>query len=167
SVVTDVVGYPTHSNFNFRLYFWRYYLWVLFFPGLAAVLYHLLGRRWPNAVWPDGPRPEVSEEPAGEPPRLAARQLVRALCVGATLGVGVLFLDPHGAEHFSRDVLGAAAAYALLLSGAARLLRGRLQRSFGERLALLDILCLPLTAGALWAASRATAVVVTADTSVH
>src|SRR6266849_4783011 len=103
SVVTDVVGHPIHSNFNYKPYFWRYYLGVLFAPALAAAVYHFVGLRWPQWRWPDSaarPAPEVVDEP----PRrtVVLEQGRRALAVGATFGLGFILLDPRGSARFRR-----------------------------------------------------------------
>ena len=53
SVTTDIVGYPTHSNFNHQRYVWQYYSSVLFAPALATLVYHLIGLRWTQSRWPE------------------------------------------------------------------------------------------------------------------
>ncbi len=135
SVVTDIVGFPIHANHNYALLFWRYWAAVLFFPSVAAAVYHLIGLRWPESRWPDSPPPA-----SVEPPPLPA--VLRALAVGATLGLGWTFFDP---AHFWRDVIGAAAGYALLLVVVAR-----------RAAPLVNAVCAPLTVFTLYAASRST-----------
>jgi hypothetical protein len=48
-VTTDIVGYPTHSNFNVYRYFQVYYSVVLLFPLLAFVAFWFFGRLIPAA----------------------------------------------------------------------------------------------------------------------
>jgi hypothetical protein len=42
--VTDIVGYPTHADFNINRYFYNYYMVAFVFPIAAVAFYLLIGR---------------------------------------------------------------------------------------------------------------------------
>jgi hypothetical protein len=167
SVVTDVVGYPTHADFNYELYFWRYYVGVLVAPSLAALLDHLIGLRWPGSRWPDA-KPEVAqdEEANPRPGALAVSQALRALAVGATLGAGCALF--FGDTRFWPTVGVVAILYAAVLLGAAAVYaRHAPVERFAELASTFNSLAIPLTLWSLYAASCATRVTVAADGSMH
>jgi hypothetical protein len=170
SVVTDIVGLPIHSNFNYQPYFWRYYLAVLFAPALATAVYHLIGVRRPDWRWPDSVPPPAPQAASEAPARtLVLEQALRAVAVGATFGLGLTLVDPRGPTRFWVDLAGVALAYAAVVLGVAALASRSdptVQR-FAEATARLNALATPFTVASLLAASRATRVIVASDGSVH
>ncbi|MBL8951403.1 MAG: hypothetical protein JNK82_11530 [Myxococcaceae bacterium] len=119
-LTTDIVGWPAVGAFDIYQLFWPYYLTVLFVPPAAALLYHLLGRAWPNSAWPDdstNDAPRDDAEPTGA--LLLASQVARALAAGAVIGVAVSLIDPTGSTRFWLDVAVGALGYTALVGGVA------------------------------------------------
>lgn len=170
SVVTDIVGYPIHSNYDCYVPFYRYYLAVLLFPACALALYHAIGKRWPRSRWPTGSAglsAPAEPQPAGSV--LAMIQTVRVLAVGATFGLGWTLWGARGTDRFWRDLAFASAAYAILPLGFGALLarrRASLHRLL-EGSSRLNALLTPFAIVSLYAASAATQVRVTSNGSVH
>ena len=65
---TDIVGYPTHGNFNINRYFWAYGFAVVLFPLLTFGIYVALSRIFARSQGPRGPLPPPLKRVEAVPP---------------------------------------------------------------------------------------------------
>jgi hypothetical protein len=133
SVHTDVIGYPTFHDYNYKPYFTAYYLEVAFFPIAALALWFGLGRfgprfglRPPPDPGPIRPRlrpPAAPSALAAEPPLAGQpenRRLVVSVArigfVGAILGYEIAVLANSVRPGIAIGIVGYTLA-SLLLAG--------------------------------------------------
>jgi hypothetical protein len=172
-VQTDIVGYPIFWNFNSYLYFWRYWLLAGFVPLVTLALFVLLSRLIPGgAAW----RRPRARQPAPEPPAPAAttRSVVattigRTLFIGAVLGLELATIAFQETSWLVRVGVPVTAGYALLASLAA-LGAGGIERApedFWTRLALVNVLAIPLCLAGLYGVARSTQVTIASTGDVH
>jgi hypothetical protein len=159
-VRTDIVGFPTFSNFNVDRYFWMYGLVALVplaFVALYAVLTRLFIGRPP--AWRPLPAPRLNIEPAPMSSgwRVPAVAAGRTLFVGGVLGLEVSILVGEASE----VVLATCLAYSAAVLLASWLLRQVLGGDWLESASVLNTLATPFLVAGLWGASRSTEVTVT------
>lgn len=172
-VLTDVVGYPIHANFNVFAYFQNFYILVVLFPLGSLVVYHLLGlrnrRHWPPPPGPHRlePSPSIDVDDDDEPSfHQLARSTGRLLFNGTVIGLALAFIiDP--ATGFGVIVAASAAGFAALAAVAAVVRRVPLPgRSFVARLAGANALSVAVTVLLLAGVSSVTRVTVISDGTV-
>jgi hypothetical protein len=170
-----VVGYPIHSSFNFRRYFWIYYLAVAAFPLLTVGLFLLVVRLGFPALRSSlrEPRDATEEREEDEPAPAGRARLAfafaRALVVGAVFGLEAAATFPEVARPILGVAVPVALAYCAVL-GAGAWLAGRLARSRGtdvERLAIGNALAAPFAVAGLAAVAARTQIVVAVDGTVR
>jgi hypothetical protein len=172
-VRTDIVGYPIHSNFNSYLYFWRYWLLAGFVPLATLALFLLASKLIPRGAAWRGPRAlaPTPEPPAVEPTHadLVAAGIGRTMFVGGVLGLELATAAFQESTWVLRVGVPAIAGYTLLACLAASA-AGRLRRAprdFWARLALANVLAVPLCFAGLYWVARSTQVTIESTGEVH
>jgi hypothetical protein len=176
SVRTDIVGYPTHQDYDISLAFDLYYLLVVVYPVSVLVLYLALtwaarklrfrGSDRAPALLPAAGSPHDGSQPAGRGRLVASSRL---LAVGAGLGVEAAFVLDRGGAWFWLTVAAVALVYSAAIAGLGLVLPDPLRRGLSpsSRIASLNALVVPLgILGLLWVSS-VTTVTVASDHSVH
>ncbi len=167
SAHTDVVGYPTHANFNVERYFQTYWVVVLLFPIVVVLVFLTLtfiARRVglaPRIEADAAPRPIATESAAALP---VVRQLLiqagRLVVVSAILATEVAVARTSSPLGYATTIVVVVGIYALLVISAAAAwhLFIRDGRALTTRIALLNTMLAPLTIFGLVGASMASRV---------
>jgi hypothetical protein len=167
SAHTDVVGYPTHANFNVEAYFQSYWVVVLLFPLVALLVFlavTFIARRVGLAPRIDAAPAAMSIAAESEAALPAARQLLiqagRLIVVGAALATEVAVAWASNPLGYGETLVVGIGLYALVVISAAvswHLFR-RDRRAWTSRIAVLNAMLGPLTVFGLLGVSVASRV---------
>jgi hypothetical protein len=167
SVSTDVVGYPVYANYNVERLTTYYYLGVLFFPIATLGLY--LGLTWlvRRLGWIErdsspGPAAAALDAPQEKGPLFVA--LVRALAVGASLGLEATIIAGATGRYFWMVLAAIALLYVAIVLGLARL--ARRSTALTTKMARANALAAPLVLLGLWATAASDSVTIASNGSV-
>jgi hypothetical protein len=156
-VTTDIVGYPTHSNFNVYRHFHVYYSVVFLFPVVAFATFWLLGR-----LIPDGksvPNVDASVVPSTVAPadEIGIAQL---LLTGSVYGVAAAVVIGVAVPSWA-VVLTVASVYAVVVVAFGASRSGPLPHlSLPGRIAAANAFVASLSTFALYAVASSTRVII-------
>ena len=166
SAHTDVVGYPTHANFNVESYFQTYWVVTLLFPTLAVLIFlavTFIARRVGLAprIRAEATRPIGTESAAALPGvRLLLLQAGRLVVVGAVLASEVAVARASSPRGYAKTLVVGVSLYAAVVISAAAIWHrfSGDRRALTSRIAFLNAMLAPLTVFGLLGASAASRV---------
>lgn len=169
-VRTDIVGFPTYSNFNIHRYFWTYWVAAVLLP-LAAIAFFLLLVRLPfvRRFRPPGVQQLAAEDERASLSWSIAGVALSVVAVGSVLAAETAVATRADDGWLLGILLPVVCGYAALAAGVAAIGARIILResSFLDRLAAVNAVAATLTLAALHDVSEATRVTVESDGSVR